>query len=362
MAEPNQRLRAAREATESPRVSGVCMSRAELAEAVNTWLATNTTRHGALEENYIARLEQGRVRWPGREYRAGFRAVLHAASDDESGLRPPNRRPVSPLVVVSHLDEVNGVLGPEGADRLTHVTACPRRTDTTALDSLAAVLAATRRLEDETSAAHVLTTVKAQQILANMLAHGAKRPVRALAVGLASEITQYLGWLHIPMGQWEDSRRFLDHAAMVALEASDPERLSTALSFNAYRSLRLGDYTTADALSDAAARDPRVNPGQRTYETFQHAEVLAHNGDRHKALTLLSTADSLVERLPPGEELPSSAYWYTPAFFLGHRARVLHALGDHHAAQAAARESLATMPLEWATSEWAEQHHQLADD
>ncbi|MGH3621876.1 MAG: helix-turn-helix transcriptional regulator [Sciscionella sp.] len=97
MSEHNHELRAAREATPSPHVPGACLSRQELADAVNAWLAVNTTRCGALDEDYIGRLEQGRVRWPGRDYRAGFRAVLGAPSDAALGFRPWNRRPLRPL-------------------------------------------------------------------------------------------------------------------------------------------------------------------------------------------------------------------------------------------------------------------------
>ncbi|MGH3623896.1 MAG: hypothetical protein ACRDQ5_19245 [Sciscionella sp.] len=92
---PNTQLRAAREATPSPRVPGAHLSRQELAEAVNAWCAVHGTA-GALDEHYIGRLEQGRVRWPGRDYRAAFRAVL-GASDAELGFTPSHRRPVRPL-------------------------------------------------------------------------------------------------------------------------------------------------------------------------------------------------------------------------------------------------------------------------
>ncbi len=74
----------------SPRVPGACLSRVELAEAVNDWLYRNTGRCGALDGNYIARLERGAVRRPGRDYRAGFRAVLGATDDAELGFVVPS--------------------------------------------------------------------------------------------------------------------------------------------------------------------------------------------------------------------------------------------------------------------------------
>ncbi|MGH3629622.1 MAG: helix-turn-helix domain-containing protein, partial [Sciscionella sp.] len=93
MSEPNHVLRAARAATTSPRVPGAAMSREELAEAVNAWLEINAGRRGALDERTVRRYEQGQVRWPGRDYRAAFAAVL---GTDSLGFHPTNRHPVQP--------------------------------------------------------------------------------------------------------------------------------------------------------------------------------------------------------------------------------------------------------------------------
>lgn len=356
---PNQRLRAAREATGSPRVPGAALSRGELAELVNAWVDTHTGHRGALDEHYIGRLEQGRVNWPSEHYRAGLRAILGAGSDTDLGFSPSNRRAVSPLAV--SLDTVDG-LTPDEAERLSQAQECPRRTDHAAVDAVAGVLAAVRRLEDQTGAATVLPTVAAQRDLLTSLAGGARRPARASAVGLLSEITQYLGWLSIPLGRWADAERFLDRAAVLATEADDPNRRSTALSFAAYRALRQGDLRSADALSEAACRDERVHIGLRTYETYQRAEVLARDGDSTGAMRLLHQADSLLDHLPPPDELPSFGYWYVPAFFLGQKGFVLKALGDRQGAREAGRASLAAMPAEWAQSEWAARRRRLAEE
>ncbi len=85
MSEPNHLLRAARERTPSKRLPNTCLSRAELAEAVNAWLHEHTQRAGALDDHTIARYERGKIRWPGNDYRAAFRAVLKATSDAELG-------------------------------------------------------------------------------------------------------------------------------------------------------------------------------------------------------------------------------------------------------------------------------------
>lgn len=339
---PNRQLRAAREAMPSKRVAGASASREEVAEAVALWLAEHDPRGRTypFDANHLGKIERGVVQRPSAAIRAGLRAVL-GATDPELGFAP--------------------VVAPPDAERLAVAAGCARRTDQATVDALAAMLAATRRLEDETSAADVVSSVADQHRLAQRLAAGAADSVRAAAVGLVSEFAQYLGWLSIPLGRWDDARRHLDRAAVLALEVDDPLRLATALSFQAYAALRCGDCGQADALSEAASRDARVNAGLRTYSTFQRAEVLAHAGDRAAASRTLVEADRSVEQLPPQHELPPSGYWYTPAFFVGQRGFMLAALGDTRQAGQAARDCLDLMPAEWAASEWATRRRELAE-
>lgn len=361
----NHQLEAARQSVPSPRVPGACLSRDELAEAVNDWLHRNVGQSGALDGQYVGRLERGAVRRPGRDYRAGFRAVLGIEEDAELGFvtasssHAPLRVSQSPAPEAAG-DPLATPLAPDDQARLTHVSRCARRVDRPALDSLAEVLASVRRLEDETSAADVLPSVLAQRSLIDRLATEAPQQLHSTAVGLASEIEQYLGWLAIPGRRWEDSRHHLDRAAVLALQADDPQRLATALSFQAYRSMRCDELPTADALSQAAGRDTRIETGLRTYLVFQRAEILARSGDKQNAVKLLSDADHMIDHLPPVDELPSSGYWYTPAFFLGQKAFALDALGDSDAARDSAAACLAEMPPEWATSEWATRRRALA--
>lgn len=92
MAEPNDVLRQARERTESVNATGDCLSRQESAELVNAWVYEHKGRTVELDVNYIAKLEQGRIRWlRDDDRRAGLRAVLSVATAAELGLRRPRR-------------------------------------------------------------------------------------------------------------------------------------------------------------------------------------------------------------------------------------------------------------------------------
>ncbi len=246
-------------------------------------------------------------------------------------------------------------------ERLSEIILGSKNTDFVAVDSVAAVLAGLRRLEDVTSAAAVLPTVLQQNALAAALATNAAGEVRNKAVGLLSEILQYSGWLHMPTKQWDKAQAHLDRASILALEVDDPQRLSTALSFLSYKSLRCGNVSAAKALNEAAARDTRVHIGLCTYLTFQRAEILARSGSKGESLKTLREADKLTGKLPPEEELPDSGYWYTFAFFHGQRAFVLHALGDTVEAKRIAGEAIALLPASWRAAEWASRRRRLAE-
>ncbi|WP_338598737.1 XRE family transcriptional regulator [Saccharopolyspora sp. SCSIO 74807] len=256
--------------------------------------------------------------------------------------------------------DVAGVLSSTDSERISLALHGRMRPDGAALIALEGALAGARRLEDRTSAAAVLPAVAGQRDVLERLA-GAARGVRSAAVGLVSEIYQYLGWLHLPQDDFAGALHHLKRAALLALEADDPVRLATALSFRAYAHQRSGDSRQAATLATAAARNERIYPGLRTYLHFQRAEILACQGERRQASQLLVQADRLVARLPQADELPESGYWYVPAFFLGERAFVLDALGETAAAHESATACLSELPTEWRDTEWASERRALAE-
>jgi hypothetical protein len=77
----NDELRRARLRVQSPSGSGRRMSRRELADAVNAYLWHVHKRKGAIDADYVGKLERGVHRWPQDLYREAFRAALGVASD-----------------------------------------------------------------------------------------------------------------------------------------------------------------------------------------------------------------------------------------------------------------------------------------
>ncbi|MEV0901475.1 SAM-dependent methyltransferase [Actinoplanes sp. NPDC049802] len=92
---PNAELRARRQRLPSPHRAGQCLSRAELAEAVNTALRElfpdrNPTSLD-VDARWVGKLERGEHRWPCEERRAALRQVVGAETDAVIGLYSPRR-------------------------------------------------------------------------------------------------------------------------------------------------------------------------------------------------------------------------------------------------------------------------------
>jgi transcriptional regulator with XRE-family HTH domain len=84
----NDRLKAARLRMRSPADPRLRMSRAELADAVNAYLADNGLPPLYLTSVYVGKLERGMARWPRTNLRRALRAVLGVAADSDLGFFP----------------------------------------------------------------------------------------------------------------------------------------------------------------------------------------------------------------------------------------------------------------------------------
>jgi hypothetical protein len=92
----NDKLRAAREGTPSRLHPGCGLTRAELATLVadHVW-----EHHGVVcpvDAKYVAKLEAGRIRWPGARYRAALRAILDRPTDEALGFRNTSQARAAP--------------------------------------------------------------------------------------------------------------------------------------------------------------------------------------------------------------------------------------------------------------------------
>ncbi|MFB9433997.1 helix-turn-helix domain-containing protein [Streptoalloteichus tenebrarius] len=254
-------------------------------------------------------------------------------------------------VLPHHIAAYEHALGVD-IERLAYVAATPRRADSSSLASLATILSSTRRLEDAVGARGVLDTVRGFDRLSRSLAHHARSPLAGSAACLASEISQYRGWLELASGDRAAGERCLNSAITLARNADAPDRLVHGLSFKAYAALEARRVGDAAALTEEALRVRGVHPLIRVYDRYQLARVHAATGETHAAQRALVVADKAAEAAA-GEEPPDAGYWYTEGLWGLHRGRVLWLLGQHQGARREVRSGLAAMPQEHRDATWA---------
>ena len=93
--EPNNALREARLRQPSTSGSGRAMSRQELAEAINSYLYTETGQVYRIDANHVGKFEQGVIRWPTASVRTALRAILGARTDRDLGFHSTRQPPVA---------------------------------------------------------------------------------------------------------------------------------------------------------------------------------------------------------------------------------------------------------------------------
>lgn len=254
-------------------------------------------------------------------------------------------------VLPEHVAAYNQALGVD-IERLASVAAAPCRVDGAALADVATILSATRRLEDVTGALAVLPAVRGFAMLAQSLTHQARISLESKTAGLASEISQYRGWLELATGDTAAADRSLDRAISLAEQGKGSDRLTHGLSFKAYAALEDGRIEDAAALTDEALKVRGVHPLLRVYDHYQRARVHAVAGEPYAAQKTLIAADHAAEAAAE-EDPPDAGYWYTEGLWGLHRGRVLWLIGQRAVGAREVRQGLAAMPEEHRQAEWA---------
>ena len=249
-------------------------------------------------------------------------------------------------------------LTPGDRDQLAYAVAHPRRIDPAALDALAALLAAQRRLEDAIGAAAVVGPVAAQLDVVTALAGDARGQLRPRLVSLAAQWAQYAGWLHTATQDPRGAERLWSRSLEWATEAGDRDLIGTVMSFRGYAAEARGEIGAMIGLSRVTIGDPAVFVGQRAYDRYQLARGLAYTGDAGAALDALAAGDD--EARAAAEYtgvIPPWHYYRSPSFFsieAGKGFRVLAAIDKRYARRAVALLSagLAGLPPDARAADW----------
>nr|WP_255356909.1 helix-turn-helix domain-containing protein [Kibdelosporangium sp. MJ126-NF4] len=237
-------------------------------------------------------------------------------------------------------------------ERLAAIAIRPTRVDLTSLSHIASILGATRRLEDTVGPALVRPTVRGLRDLSLAAVHEARGGLDRATKSLASEVSQYLGWLELANGNRQAADQNLDRAIALAEQAENPDRLFHGLSFRAYAAQVHKRGSEASDYAEAASRVRGTHPRLRTYGEYDRARVLAETGERGAAQRRLVFADRMAVAAST-EQPPSSGYWYTDGFWGLERGHVLGILGYEKQARREAEDGFSALPKAHRGTDWA---------
>lgn len=322
------------------------MSRAELAEAVNAFLWKNRPRSGAtvtrtpsggIDAGYVGKLERGLYRWPGRDYREAFGAVLGVADPADLGFFI-NRRPA---------------LRP--AQTAAECLVRPRPSSPGARLSVIEwdeVLAHLReqwhglvRADNLLGPRHALAGVQAQlDVLTNLMATGPSDQ-RALTVRLAAQYAESAAWLQQDTGDLDLARFWTGQAMEWAYETGDDVMVAWSAYRRSQQLTATGRPFPAISLAQAARRDEdRLPTPMRAAVRVQEAHALAAIGSDGTALQLLDVAHRWAATDEQGDARAGHGSFCTPGYIEVHRATCLRLTGRPAEAIAVYEQALPTIP------------------
>lgn len=217
---------------------------------------------------------------------------------------------------------------------------------------LAAVLADTRRLEDEIGSKLVLPVTVRQTKIATALAREATSKARKPLVDAASGWAQFRGWLNASLGQHDAAIHHYREALELAEEAGNLDMVSTTLAMRGHVAWMAGDTRATVALSQAAQRNPgNLSRTVLALAIQQEARGLGMEGDIDGMETRLDTATNLI--LSGDPDKPDAQYFYSDSFILMQRGMAYRHARQWSKAVTALEQGLKGFDPKTLESEWA---------
>ncbi|CRK57045.1 Putative regulatory protein [Alloactinosynnema sp. L-07] len=350
--EPNDLLRAAREAAN--------LTQGQLAELANTQVEQATGTAGAMDADYIGKLERGIHRWPNQQYRAALRQALHRSSDGDLGFFSTRSRAAtveSPRPPHDGGDDVErktflrvltgSVAGMAFADPLGAFAAAaspdtpPRRVGQAEVDQvrhLARMFATQDHLFGSGLSADAVVT---QLSTSAQLLHGrfATETVRQHLFSAVADLADIAGGMCFDAGAHAKAERCFRFGVGAATEAGDWAMRGKALSGLANLAVHQGRPDDALSFAETAlVRADRLTPVVKAVMHTRHARALGLAGGHREADCLTATGQAQDAFARSGGDEPDWIAYYGPAHLERDLGRALLHLavngGDHTAAQA----------------------------
>ena len=376
----NSLFRAAREGTSSQTTPGYCMSRAELAEAVNEYLRKKTGKwYGSLDGAAIGRYERGEVRWPSELYREALRAVLGVARDTDLGFHPTQRES-KPSRVVIRPEPDPAPLGDGGdvsvpvrlPDGRVVFVSVSRRLFLGAVGASAVGAGAPRSLpgvrrvaSDVRPVEHfeqmrkvivdsdnlfgpeqVIPTVTSQIELIRQLRHGVGGGDQSALMAMQAKFAELAGWLHQDHGDFEAAEYWTNRALEWSHGARDHDLMVFILARRAQLAGDMGDALQALDLGVAARESARPGSRLAAVAATYTAHGYALQGDLDGTRRGYDEARELVETM---EVDPGSPWgvWLDAPYVEVARHRSLALLGEYVQAAEGFEAAIAALPADY---------------
>ncbi|OEV30302.1 XRE family transcriptional regulator [Streptomyces nanshensis] len=242
----------------------------------------------------------------------------------------------------------------DAGERLAHAIEHPTRIDAPAVEALADILAAQRRLDDVLGPAPLIEPAEAQTATLRGLLTDARGPHRDALAEVVAESVQFTGWLYASTRQDRLALRLLTEAEELADEIGSGTLAAQALNFRGYIGRQQGNPRAMVRWFSAAYYTPGASAPQRMGDAAQVAQGLGELGQTDDARRLLDEAMDLADEAQ--DTPPGTAYWLTPNF---QRLNVgLANLGLRQYADAAdhIRAGLAGLPPDQRHAPWTQEH------
>jgi len=190
---------------------------------------------------------------------------------------------------------LNGTFSADEEERLALAVQRPSRIYVAAVDSLAAVLAAQRELEDRIGSAPMLAPVAAQVTATGRLVSETPARLQERVLDVAAQYGYLLGWLHESTGQLPQAVALYDRSLGQATEAGDANLVSEHLGAAdpRYNAKAIEVIGSGVATLDATAQ------GSEWGATYLLHLARAHmqDGDAEHAAAVLAKAAVIARRL-----------------------------------------------------------------
>jgi tetratricopeptide (TPR) repeat protein len=354
----NRLLEGARCRRLSPSGSGRPMSRQELADEANAWLAVHFPGEAPFDRNYVGKLERGKHRWPSEGKRAALRYVLQAGSDRELGFFINRRsrtaeRPNQPLgsspdqpapadveVQPQHglVSSITAIAAGLGLFELTPAQA-RRRVAVSDVTRIEAVTVLYRSVDYEHGGGALCDDVgRFAEAASALLTHATADLTRGTLAAAVASARQLAGWTAFDGGRHHDASRHWLAAERGAQAAADP-RLTARIRYCQARQFQHQQHNQ-DALETLrlarAELAGRATPALLAMLLGAEAASLAALGDYEVAIRTLAAASARFERIKPERE-PDWMAFYDRGELLAQHGRVYRDLAraDHGNAGAA---------------------------